>query len=502
MSPIDQTRPRASAQRTAMRALLALCIISAAAGRLSYLVKPFDHDARMFIYLGKLVCDGGRFGEDLIDNKLPSVGLMTSICWRMFGTHWWGYVFLQAALAAGATMLLARAAVRAFGEQARWPAALFAIVYLNLNVAVFGGFQLETLQMFFAVLAGAAAVNALTGGDRRDAVVVGLAAGCAMMLKPSGGAVLGAFAIATCVAHPRRIIVQGLGGLIGLAIPLLFVAAYLVASETLQFVPMLSRQIARYASETPMRWDDWLKPVVVCAVAGFPIAVRGWVARRDKVIDLDHRLSQKSALTFAIAWFALEMAGAVMQRRMYSYHFLPAAAPAALIFASFQRRLRIMPLAAAVLPAAVLTLASARQVWIACYPPTYRLTASDYLVAHTQPGDSVWQDSMPRLLLETGLKPGARIPLTFLFFNYDSAPLEYCDVMLRDFDDRKPRYILLPEDLEAKLRYESQRAPEMQRRPVRAENYRIAWRRIEAYVKQHYSPETTIDHELVYRRRD
>jgi hypothetical protein len=495
---------RARIEQIALTALVTFCLISAAAGRLSYLIKPFDHDARMFVYLGKLVCDGGRYGHDLIDNKFPSVGLMTSVCWRMFGTNWFGYVLLQTVLAAGGALLLGRAAARAFGEQARWPASLFAVVYLNLNVAVFGGFQLETLQTFFAILAAGAAMEALRGGSMRDALALGLAGGCAMMLKPTGGAVLGAFALAACFTWRRewgRIALHGIAAAIGLAIPMLVVLAYLVETQTLADLPALYRQIARYAAETPMRWDDWLKPIVVCAVAGFPIAVRGWVARRDKVIDINFVATRSSLATFAIAWFTLELLGAVMQRRMYSYHFLPVAAPAALIFAMFPRRMRVMPLAAALLPAAVLSLAGANEVWKACYPPTYRLAASDYLAAHTQPGDSVWQDSMPRLLLETGLKPGARIPLTFLFFNYDAAPIEYCDVMIRDFEERKPKYIVLPENLEAKLKYESERAPEMQRRPVRAENYRNAWRRIETYVKENYAPEATIDREIIYRRR-
>jgi hypothetical protein len=74
--------------------------------------------------------------------------------------------------------------------------------------------------------------------------------------------------------------------------------------------------------------------------------------------------------------------------------------------------------------------------------------------------------------------------------------------MLRDFEIRRPKYIILPSDLERKLKYESERAPEMQRRPVRAENYRIAWRSIDAYVRAHYTAETTIEHETIWRRAD
>ncbi len=78
---------------------VAFALIAALLGRLAYLTKPFDHDARIFIYLGKLVCDGGRFYHDILDNKFPSVGLITSVCWRWLGTWWPGYVLLQTAIA-------------------------------------------------------------------------------------------------------------------------------------------------------------------------------------------------------------------------------------------------------------------------------------------------------------------------------------------------------------------------------------------------------------------
>src|SRR5688500_12689252 len=103
----------------ALLTLIALLATSALVGRLSYLVKPWDHDARMFVYLGKLFCDGGWYCHDVIDNKFPTVGMMTSAAWRMFGTFWPGYVVLQLAMAVGGAMLLARSAARHFGEQAR-----------------------------------------------------------------------------------------------------------------------------------------------------------------------------------------------------------------------------------------------------------------------------------------------------------------------------------------------------------------------------------------------
>jgi hypothetical protein len=383
------------------------------------------------------------------------------------------------------------------------PVALFALVYLNLNVAVFGGFQLETLQTFFAILAAGAAMEALSGGRAIDALVVGLATGVSMMLKPTGGAVLGAFAVAAAVRYSRerrKLFAHATAAAGGLAIPAAAVLAYLIRTDILKDMPDLYRQIARYAAETPLAGSDYLKPVIVCVVVGFPTMVRGWVCRRDAIRDAS--TGGMAFRVFVVAWFALELTGAIMQRRMYSYHFLPVAAPAALLFGMSPRRNRISSLTAALAPAALLSVLGARETITACWGEPSRMAVSDYIVAHTSESDRVWQDSMPRLLLETNRKPGTRIPLTFLFFNHDAAPLEYCAIMLRDFEIRRPKYIILPSDLERKLKYESERAPEMQRRPVRAENYSIAWRSIDAYVRAHYTAETTIDHETIWRRAD
>jgi hypothetical protein len=485
----------------AVWALVIVCLISGLIGRLAYLYQPFDHDARMFIYLGKLVCDGGRYCHDVIDNKFPSVGLLTSICWRMFGTNWAAYVLLQTGLSLASALMLARTAARHFGRHAGLPTALFAVVYLNLNVAVFGGFQLETIQIFFAVLAASSALEALGCGDHRDAFLCGLAAGCAMMIKPTGGAVLGAFALASIVAWRRdriRIVTQGLAVLGGLLLPATVVFIYLVATDITADMPALVRQIARYAADTPWAPADPLKPVVVAVIAAFPIVVRAWVFRRERLnIPVDRAMA-----IFASAWFALELAGAVAQRRMYAYHFLPVAAPAALLYGIWPRRSRVMPMAAALIPAALLSVIGGRDVYREHRAEPARLAVSDYIAARTRPGDAVWMDSMARLLLETGLQPGSRIPLTFLFLNDDAAPLEYSAVLIDDFGHRRPKYIVLPKNIDQKLAAETAGAPELARRPLRAMNYRLAWHRIERYVMTNYRSEAVLDRQVVWRRRD
>src|SRR5207249_1042276 len=135
---------------------------------------------------------------------------------------------------------------------------------------------------------------------------------------------------------------------------------YLIRTDILRDMPDLYRQIARYAAETPLQAPDWLKPMVVLLVVLFPTVIRGWVFRRDAVEDESGETASvgSALLLFPIAWLALELAGAVMQRRMYSYHFLPVILPAALIFGMLPRRDHVISLSAALLPAILISLLS------------------------------------------------------------------------------------------------------------------------------------------------
>ncbi len=344
----ESMTPRRAPRRFGLGVLLVICIFSGLLGRLSYLAHPFDSDGAMFVYMGKLVTEGGRVGYELIDNKFPTVGLMTSGCWRIFGDFWPAYVLLQMGLSFAAAYLLARSASQNISRHAGIAAGLFALVYLNFNFAVFGGFQLETLQAFFCVISASAAINALCRDDPRDSFLAGLAAGIAAMLKPSGLGVLAAFAVAMIWNHRheiRRLLIHALGATAGLAIPALVALAYLISADLLREMPTIWRQIVRYASQSP--WEPWdiSKPIIVIVIAGFPMLVRGVVFRRS-----DHRIAggvNRSIVIFAVLWMVMEAAGVAAQRRMYAYHFLVLAAPAALLFGLIPRKSAASPLAAA-----------------------------------------------------------------------------------------------------------------------------------------------------------
>jgi hypothetical protein len=510
-SGIDLRSESSAKPQAFLRLFVFACLMTGLFGRFVYVCRPFDHDAAMFVYLGKSVCDGERFCHDVVDNKFPSVGLMTSVFWRAFGTYWPGYIFAQTLMCAAAVLMLARCAARNIGEHAGLPTALAAIVYLNFTVAVFGGFQLESIQVLFTVIAASSAIEVLRSGSRGDAFVVGLSAGCAAMLKPTGLAPLGALGLMLAyrlVKNPRCALHRfGTGktlGLLttvvsGLSIPAGVVITYMVSIDILRDMPALAREISQYAAHTPMHWTDIFKVLTVLGVAGFAVAVRGWVFRRH--VDRTAPPVDRSVLGFAMAWFALEFLGGLMQRRMYGYHFLPVGAPAALMFGMLPRRDTMPRLAAALLPVMLLSIHNAREVLNYPDPRIPVLPVSEYLSAHASPGDKVWQDFLPRTLLETGLKPGARFPLIFIFGNYDSAPLKYTPILLGDFEQRKPEWIIVPTDVDAKIASEIVYCAHLLRSPERARNIRDSWGQIEHYVKSNYEPRVQIRGETVYRRK-
>src|SRR6185369_13420776 len=112
-----------------------------------------------------------------------------------------------------------------------------------------------------------------------------------------------------------------------------------------------------------------------------------------------------------------------------------------------------------------------------------------YLLLHTQTGDAIWREDGARILLETNRRPGSRYPLTFLFTNHDTAPLEYGGAILRDFEITRPKYIVLFTNFESWLDHKSSFYTELRRRPLRRQNYLTAWHGIGDYVREHYEAE-------------
>src|SRR2546430_2123403 len=79
VSESDLSKPRIAPAAGMAIALNAVALL----GRAVFIGQPVNSDTAMFVYMGKLVSHGGRMGVDLIDNKLPSVGLLMSAPYRL-----------------------------------------------------------------------------------------------------------------------------------------------------------------------------------------------------------------------------------------------------------------------------------------------------------------------------------------------------------------------------------------------------------------------------------
>ena len=455
----------------------------------------------MFIYMGRVVSEGGGIGREVIDNKFPTVGLLMSGPWRVFGACWPAWVLMLTAMGLAGPILLARSAGRNLGQHTALPTLCFALIYLNFSYGI-DGFHLEAILVFFAAIAASAALSAFCSDDARDSFLVGLAAATGAMLKPSALASLAAFAVVMFLhlwRRPKRLAVHGLAALLGAVIPGAVTLAYLFGSNLLREVPVISRQIARYAAQSEWQVFDLVKWAIAIVVIGFPLLVRGLTFRQKR--DRVTRAINVPVLTFALLWIAIEAMGVTMQGRMYKYHFLVLTPAAALLFGMLPRGDRLFPLIAALILPLFLSLFGSIPPAGELSSPTRHLASSDYLLAHARPGEGVWEDGMPRLLLETGLRPGSPYVTTFLWANDDDSPAKLCSSMIDDFNQMRPKFIILSTDLDQHVRAYVDGIEELAANPRRAAAYREASERLHAYVEHNYVPEAQVHNETVYVRR-
>jgi hypothetical protein len=481
------------------RVVVGIFILLILAARLIDLFRPFPGDGAMFIYMGQLTSHGGGVGREMIDNKFPTVGLMMSGPWSAFGACWSGWVLMLVAMGFAGPFLLARSARRNLGKESYLPTLLFALVFLNFSYGI-DGFHLEAILVFFGAIAASSALSAFCDDDARDSFVVGVAAATAAMLKPSALACLAAFGAAMLLHHwrkPSKVARHGAAALAGAAVVGAVALIYLIGSDLLREIPAISRQIARYAAQSQWEAFDAIKWAIVLLVIGFPLLIRGWISRRDR---LDRPINS-AVLTFALLWITIEAIGVTMQGRMYRYHFLVLATPATLLFGLLPRRDRIAPLLAGLTLPLLLSLYGAIPSASEVSSPARRLAVTGYLLSHARADDRVWGDVTARLLVESGLQPGSRFVTTFLWSNDDDSAAFYTRTLLNDFAEREPTYIILPTDLNQHIDFYVDGIEELAHNPRRAAGYRAAWEHVRIYVAEHYAPEARIGNETIFRRR-
>jgi hypothetical protein len=266
-----------SSRRCTATALLAVCLATAVLARLSHLAEPFAGDCARFIFMGKVVAEGGRLYQDFFNTKYPSVALLVAPLWTAFGQCWTGYVCVQLILGVGASFLLGWSVHRHVRPSAGYSTLLFALIHLNFFRIVLTGFQLETMQVAAAIVSACFALHALQRNSIWASFGAGLAAGVAAMLKPSGLAVAGALSLTLLwqvrTTSWRTILMQGVALGLGVGLVLGANVAWVASTYLAGEMPELTRQIWLYASETPWRAALAYKTAIFFALPLFPLAV-------------------------------------------------------------------------------------------------------------------------------------------------------------------------------------------------------------------------------------
>ena len=477
-------------------------VLIALALRLCFLTVLYDGDMELFVYMGKLVSQGGRIGIELIDNKLPTVGLLMFLPYELLGNWWAGYALLSILMAVASVLIMTRTAA-IIHPSSRWPTLAMAAVWMGFPLAVFSAFKLEHVQLLTGALSAMAFVQGWRTRDWRDLFLLGLCAGFGAMAKPS--------ALSVCVAaagsillwnglplHQRAKLIAAM--IAGVCVPLIVIGIYLYRSGALDAMPSLYRQIRLYNQNSvwlPMNMA--VKFATVLFLLAVPTLMRILLERRNRERPCT---DQYVLMSFALTWLVIETIGVAMQGRMYGYHFLPLTVPATLTFAIIPRKAKALTIIGSTMPVLALSIAWTWAAVLGTQRPDSRLGAIAYIESHANPRDSAWMDNNARLLVESDLSAGARVPLTFLFSNYDDAPQQFSKLLIDDFRARSTRWIVLPTDWAKRADFICRTQPEFLERPQRAEHFVQAWDALAGYVNAHYTPAFTCGDQCVYRRND
>ncbi|MGC4033364.1 MAG: hypothetical protein QM754_16860 [Tepidisphaeraceae bacterium] len=401
----------------------------------------------LFVYMGKMLGQGGRIGIELIDNKLPTVSLVMWLPYQLIGAWWPGYALLSVVLACVGVWAIAKAAAEVH-RSSLLPTAVMAAAWMSFPLVVFSAFKLEHLTVPLCAVAAWLFVRLCKYRLTRDAFLIGLVAGIAAMAKPNALAVLAAAGLVVVswrelTAKTRFRFAAAMA--VGVLIPAMIVLGYLVFSGAITALPAVYQQVRTYNQNSVWHWQlVGFKALAILFLLGLPFVMRSlgerrWAEPRESNLHTP-------VLWFALIWFAVEVIGVAMQGRMYGYHFLPITAPAALLFGLVPRRVKAFPLVVNAVPVLIIAVFWAYFAMLSTKTPADRLAAIDYIKSNTAAGDSVWIDENARILVETDLKPGSRIPLTFIFSNDDTSPTKYGGMLCDDLHNRRPKFVVLPTD--------------------------------------------------------
>ncbi|HRK31995.1 MAG TPA: hypothetical protein PLD59_13030, partial [Tepidisphaeraceae bacterium] len=96
----------------------------------------------------------------------------------------------------------------------------------------------------------------------------------------------------------------------------------------------------------------------------------------------------------------------------------------------------------------------------------------------------------------------SKLQLVFIFKNTDDAPMRFSGVLIDDLRKHNPRYVITQSDLKQFLHIQTTDARELVRIPARRENYVLAWKHIETFLRDRYEPVTVIGNEAIWQRKE
>jgi hypothetical protein len=505
----------------------------AIAGRLSFLALPFRDDAGVYVAMGRAVVEGWQLYVDVWEQKPPGVAALLALFYSGFGHTWWPYVFVQLAAGLLVPVLLTLAVQwdrlgrptvptqRPLATDHRTTNFLaLALLAFNCPRILITGFQLETIMCLLTTAGACCFLAACSQPKSRAFAGFVVFAVVAALIKPTALSLAGAGCLALMV-RPLPSSTGVVGGRVfaligGLAVLGLVLLAQVALASWLQVEDQmldLWREISSYGSGTPWSQIFQFKTLVFLGLTTAPallaIAVL-WQQRGSDQLEVATIGDRANAADgedtrpaiFAASWLILELVGVMLQKRVYSYHFLVLVPPSLLLFGVLVRSPLNKHLQRAFYGViGVLAAVGAFSTYNVArtHDPQERIV--HYLKTHLRSGEAIFADPLGEFLARTSALPGARLLMAINMINHDAATERWTNQVLADFEKRKPRFIILqnPAMLEERVRsWEAQ--PVLALNPGRAAAHRDAWRRIVENVKQHYAVAADIDGRLIYER--
>ncbi|MBI4869460.1 MAG: hypothetical protein HY816_21170 [Candidatus Wallbacteria bacterium] len=453
---------------------LALVLLIGLLVRLPTLEEPPGCDQAVFTCIGQGILRGELPPRDLFDNKPPIYDLLWAPA-GLFASTGLSFAALAELLAATLASACLFAAVRPFLGRAGSTAA--ALLYtLHAGGFAFGGWWTRAYPEALLDVPLAAAATLLTRpvGGLPTRAVAGALLGGALWLKPS---VLPMILLLAAVPAPA-----GAGYLAGLAwagaglaaaaaAPLALLAALGLLGESWRaFVGFNAEMLVSHGAVSPVP-SEWLS--VVFPFATYLTALYAW-----SVVAVASRGPLAPIVRLPLLWWALTVASAVAQRKLFAAHYLGITAPLAWLAAvgwrrideRMGRRAALALLAASLAPWAIATVQFGRDAGYAGrlsgrldraafqdgfhWPPLGYSIAHDREAArlvrqHTPPGSRIVVfGARAGVYLWSGRPPGTRFLFNFPLVLPGGGPIarSYREQFLAGLRTRPPAMILVPEE--------------------------------------------------------